>query len=119
MEKKSIIKRVKEIIHEVWMWFRFLFLQTLVIGALLVCYYIPEIWTHIAEIWRESNLLYVPDLSRALGTGIIGILGTIGAIAFAIIFVMEIIYIIKKVYAYFCQKDKFALWDILRTLVYE
>ena len=119
MEKKSIIKRVKEIIHEVWMWFRFLFLQTLGIGAMLVCYYIPEIWTHIAEIWRESNLLYVPDLSRALGTGIIGILGTIGAIAFAIIFVMEIIYIIKKVYAYFFQKDRYALWYILRTLFYE
>lgn len=102
----------------VWMWFRFLFLQTLGIGAILVCYYIPEIWIHIAKIWRESNLLYVPDLSRALGTGIIGILGTIGAIAFAIIFVMEIIYIIKKAYAYFFQKDKYALWDILRTLVY-
>lgn len=119
MKKEIIIKKVKEISHEVWMWFRFLFFQTLGIGAMLVCYYIPKIWGHIAEIWRESNLLFVPDLSRALGTGIIGILGTIGAIAFVIIFVMEIIYIIKKVYAYFIQKDKFALWDILRTLVYE
>lgn len=112
-------EKVKGIMFKIWMWFRFLFLQTLGFGAILVCYYIPEIWKHIAEIWRESNLLYIPDLSKALGTGIIGILATIGTIGFAIFFVMDIIYIIKKVYAYFFQKDKFALWDILRTLVYE
>lgn len=120
MEKKSIIKRVKEIMHKVWMWFRFLFFQAASLGgAWVTCFHIPTIWADVAKTWSESNLLYVPDLLFALFIGITGIMAILGCILLTVLLITEIVYVLYQVYAYFCQKDKFALWDMLRTLVYE
>lgn len=120
MEKKIIIKKMKEIMHEVWMWFRFLFFQAASIGgAWVTCFHLPTIWEQIAETWSESNLLYVPDLLFALFIGAEGVVTILGCITLTLLLITEIVYVLYQVYAYFFQKNKFALWDMLRTLVYE
>ncbi len=83
MEKKSIIKRMKEISHEVWAWFRFLFFQAASIGgAWVTCFHIPTIWADVAKVWSESNLLYVPDLLFALFIGAEGVITILGCIRY-------------------------------------
>ncbi len=120
METKSIIKRVKGISHEVWSWFRFLFFQAASIGgAWMTCFHLSTTCARIAEVWSGSNLLYIPDLLFALFIGAVGVMAILGCIFLTILLVTEIVYVLYKIYAYFCQKDKFALWDMLRTLVYD
>lgn len=120
MEKEIIIKRMKRIMHEVWSWFRFLFFQAASIGgAWVTCFHIPTIWTQITEVWNENSLLYVPDLIHNLLFTLLGVMSLLGCIFLTILLITEIVYVLYKVYAYFIQKDKFALWDILRTLVYD
>lgn len=122
MEKKSIIKRVKNVWKAIWhhvkAWMgAFVMLLCMVSGVMVPWLYMGKMADAILEIWNEGNLLYIPDLLKILVTVAGIIIFPIVAVICAIIITGTIGYIVYKLYA-FIKKDKYALRDILDELVY-